>query len=39
MALHRIYKWQWLEIALWKIDQEDQIEVANLKLSPADKEK
>lgn len=39
MALHRIYKWQWLEIALWKIELDDQIEAENLQLSPADKEK
>jgi len=39
MALHRIYKWQWLEIALWKIEDTDDIDAQNLNLSAADKEK
>lgn len=39
MALHRVYKWQWLEIALWKIEENDQIKEEDLRLSPADQEK
>jgi 4'-phosphopantetheinyl transferase len=39
MALHRIYKWQWLQIALWKIEENDLIDPDNLRLSPSDKEK
>ncbi len=39
MALHRIYKWQWLEIALWKIEDSDQIDSQDLNLSKADREK
>ena len=39
MALHRIYKWQCLQIALWKIEKNDHIDLDQLRLSPSDKEK